>query len=121
VNTTVAVVDNADPQPEWSLVSVTSSEADNGLGDGDTPNDIQIVNDRSFNLRAERGGGEGGRVYTITYQATDACGNSSEVQATVTVPANQAQAKAAGIMVEESGAPDAAGEIFRQFLPQVQQ
>ena len=31
-------------------------------------------------------GSNGGRVYTVTYEATDAAGNSSEASATVTVP-----------------------------------
>ena len=69
-----------------TLVSVTSNEPDNGLGDGDTANDIVIVDDFTFNLRAERSGTGQGRVYTITYQVTDACGNSTLASATVTVP-----------------------------------
>jgi hypothetical protein len=42
------------------LNSITSNEPDNGLGDGDTENDIQNAQygtlDTSFNLRAERSG-----------------------------------------------------------------
>ncbi|MBW7882731.1 MAG: ExeM/NucH family extracellular endonuclease [Caldilineaceae bacterium] len=76
-----------------NLVSVTSSEPDNGLGDGDTPHDIVIVDDRTFNLRAERQGGGPGRVYTIVYKATSACGAESTATATVTVPASQGNGK----------------------------
>ncbi len=68
------------------LVSVTSNEPDNGKGDGNTVDDIVIVDDFMFDLRAERSGGGTGRVYTITYKATDACGNSTVASATVTVP-----------------------------------
>ena len=68
------------------LVSATSSEPDNGLGDGDTANDIVINADGSLSLRAERSGTGSGRVYTITYRATDAGGNSATAVATVTVP-----------------------------------
>ena len=44
------------------------------------------TDDRQFSLRAERSGGEGGRVYTITYRARDAAGNTATATATVTVP-----------------------------------
>ena len=45
------------------------------------------TDDRSFELRAERRQNGKGRIYTVTYQATDASGNSSTATATVTVPA----------------------------------
>jgi predicted extracellular nuclease len=83
---TVTVSDNFDPNPTVTLVSVTSNEDDDGLGDGDTPDDILIVDDYTFQLRAERSALGEGRVYTITYQATDACGNSTTVSVMVTVP-----------------------------------
>ncbi|MBI3195756.1 MAG: HYR domain-containing protein, partial [Ignavibacteriae bacterium] len=74
------------------LTSITCSEPDNGLGDGDTPDDIQDASygtaDTQFKLRAERSGRGNGRVYTITYSATDASGNSSTCVSTVTVPHN---------------------------------
>ena len=57
-----------------------------GNGDGDTVNDIVIVDDDTFQLRAERAGSGDGRVYTITYEVTDACGNSTLASATVNVP-----------------------------------
>jgi hypothetical protein len=79
-------VTDADPNPTVTLVSVTSNEPDNGDDDGDTINDIVIVDDYTFNLRAERSGIGTGRVYTITYQVTDACGNSTQQSASVYVP-----------------------------------
>jgi hypothetical protein len=71
-----------------SLVSVTSNEPDDAPGDGDgnTSNDVVIVDDDSFRLRAERDERGSGRIYTIAYRVTDACGNSSTGTATVTVP-----------------------------------
>ena len=69
-----------------TLVSVTSDEADAGLDGDDLPDDIVIVDDYTFQLRAERWGKGDGRVYTITYQVTDACGNATVATATVTVP-----------------------------------
>jgi predicted extracellular nuclease len=93
VKTTVNATDNADPNPKIELASVTSSEPDNGLGDGDTANDIVKVNDYTFDLRAERSGTGPGRVYTITYKVTDACGNSTQKSATVTVPHDKGNSK----------------------------
>jgi hypothetical protein len=69
-----------------TLVSVTSDEADNGDDDGDTVDDIVIIDDYTFHLRAERSGSGDGRVYTITYQVTDDCGNTTVGTATVAVP-----------------------------------
>ncbi len=71
------------------IISVTSSEPDNGLGDGDTANDIQITGALSVNLRAERSGHGNGRIYTITVQAMDAAGNASTQTITVVVPHEQ--------------------------------
>jgi hypothetical protein len=85
VEATVIVSDNADPGVTATLVSVTSNEPDEGLGDGDTANDIVILDDHTFDLRAERSGRGAGRVYTITYQARDACGNTNLASATVSV------------------------------------
>jgi predicted extracellular nuclease len=89
VNATVQASDNADPAPIVSLVSVTSDEPDDGEDDGNTVNDIVIQGDYSFLLRAERSGVGDGRVYTITYQAIDACGNVTLANATVIVPLNK--------------------------------
>jgi len=86
VTAIVDAFDDWDENPLITLVSVISNEPDEGLGDGDTPNDIVIVDDFHFRLRAERAGTGAGRVYTITYQATDACGNATQVSAVVTVP-----------------------------------
>ena len=90
VTANVQVSDDTDPHPTVTLVSVTSNEPDDGLGDGDTPNDIQDAatgtDDREFQLRAERSGKGGGRVYTVTYRATDAAGNTTTVSVQVSVP-----------------------------------
>ena len=88
VEATVTVQDVCDPSPTIAFVSITSNEPDNGIGDGNTVNDIVIVNDYTFEFRAERSGNGVGRVYTITYQATDASGNSAQASATITVAHN---------------------------------
>lgn len=97
ITATVEASDSCDANPAVSLVSITSSEPDEGLGDGDEPNDIQAVGGgpiafgtdvRSFLLRAERSGAGNGRIYTVTYSAKDAAGNSVSASAQVIVPAN---------------------------------
>ena len=86
---TVTASDNCDDSLDVSLLSITSNEDDNGLGDGDKSDDIQIGEDGSISLRAERSGLGDGRIYTIIYQATDASGNIAEATATVRVPHNK--------------------------------
>jgi hypothetical protein len=86
VETTVSVSDNWDPNPSVTLISVTSNEPDDGDDDGNTVDDIDIVDDYHFLLRAERSDLGTGRIYTITYQVTDFCGNSTIQSATVYVP-----------------------------------
>lgn len=87
ITATITVKDDYDPQPEIKLESITSSEAL-------TADDIQGIqlgtDDRQFSLIAKRAGtNPAGRIYTITYSATDASGNKSTASATVTVPHDQ--------------------------------
>jgi predicted extracellular nuclease len=88
VAATFAADDDFDTDPTVSLVSATSDEPDNapGVSDGNTTDDIVVVDDDSLRLRAERDDAGDGRVYTLTYEVTDDCGNSSTDSATVTVP-----------------------------------
>lgn len=84
------VSDVCDAAPAVQLISIVSNEPDNGLGDGDTSDDIQGAAigtaDSSFLLRAERSGTRSGRVYTITYRATDASLNATTTSAQIVVP-----------------------------------
>jgi hypothetical protein len=50
--------------------TVTSSEADSGVGPGDKPNDIQVILPQLVLLRAERYAA-GGRTYTLTVRIQD--------------------------------------------------
>jgi hypothetical protein len=80
------VSDDIDPSPEVSLVSVVAAEGDNTIGNRYTSDDIQIGEDGSIYLRSERSGTGSSRIYTITYEAVDDCGNVAVSSATVTVP-----------------------------------
>jgi hypothetical protein len=79
------------------LLSATSSEADDsgGFQDGATNGDIQGADlgtaDGSLLLRAERDGKGPGRVYTLTYRASDTSGNATTALGVVTVPHDQGQ------------------------------
>jgi M6 family metalloprotease-like protein len=88
ITATVTVTDICDANPAVILASVTSDEPDDAIGNGDghTVDDIQIGTTLEFKLRAERAGEGDGRVYTITYTAIDASGNSASASATVIVP-----------------------------------
>jgi uncharacterized protein len=90
VDALVTAQDDTDPAPLVQLVSITSSEPDDarGNGDGHTVGDIVTVDGDSFLLRAERSATGPGRLYSLTYRATDACENSTQASATVLVPLN---------------------------------
>jgi hypothetical protein len=82
------------------LTSITSNEPDNGLGDGDFPNDIQGASfgtpDTHFQLRSERSGTGSGRTYTALCTAADASGNTSADTAVVRVPHDQGASAKSG-------------------------
>ena len=93
IGVAVTVTDAESGPAGFILTSITSSEPDTGFGSGDTPNDIVgfVVGtpDISGELRAERSGSAGGRVYTLTYTGFDNAGNSATCQTTVSVPHDQ--------------------------------
>ena len=87
VNATITTSDDYDPEPEIKLESITSSET---LADGDIQNAQSGTDDRDFYLAAKRAGNnQTGRIYTITYSATDASGNKATASATVAVQHDQ--------------------------------
>ena len=74
--------------------SVTSDEPSNSNGDGNTEEDI-IISDEctSVELRAERQGGENGRVYSINLWLQDASGNVGIADFQVMVPHDMGKGK----------------------------
>ena len=93
--TVKAKVTDACGPTTWEILSVTSNQAVDAKGSGNTSPDWKITGDHTVSLRAERTGKDkGGRIYTITLQATDEAGNTSETSAVrVTVPHNQGKNK----------------------------
>ncbi len=93
VNVSVVVTDSLSGPAGSALLSATSNEPDSGLGDGDTPNDIQGfvpgALSTSGQLRAERSGPGTGRVYMLVYQGKDRAGNTAACATTITVPHDQ--------------------------------
>ena len=98
VQATIAAADDFDPSPAVTLVSATSNEPDDAPGDadGNTTDDVLVLDADTLRLRAERDETRSGRVYTITYRVTDDCGNSATDGATVTVPLGPAAQPPAG-------------------------
>jgi hypothetical protein len=92
IRPTVSASDDCDLAPVVTF-SVTSSEPDDGLGDGDTSGDIVVHSLTDIELRAERSGTGPGRTYTLTWTITDADGNSSTFTARVKVPKSQGKSK----------------------------
>jgi hypothetical protein len=95
VTVAVQVTDALSGSGGFTLKAVTSNEADNGLGDGDTAGDIQGFTlggpDTTGQLRAERAARGTGRAYTLVYEGKDLAGNTASCSAIVTVPSNQGQ------------------------------
>jgi hypothetical protein len=78
IEVTITANDNCDDDPTIALESIAMNEGDE--------NDIHVDVDSNIFLRAERYGTGDGRIYDITYEATDDAGNINSASATVTVP-----------------------------------
>jgi probable HAF family extracellular repeat protein len=79
VAVSASVTDNCDAAPATKIVSITCN-------DTASPGEIQITGAMSATLAASKSNSGNTRIYTITVQATDATGNSSTAQVTVSVP-----------------------------------
>lgn len=84
----VSVTDAVTAAPVCSIAAISSNEATNATGDGNTAADWSFAG-LQFALRAERNGAGSGRIYTITATCVDDAGNSSSSSTTVTVPKSQ--------------------------------
>jgi probable HAF family extracellular repeat protein len=84
VTLTLQSSDDSGDTPKCELSRISSSDPDNGTGDGDTAGDTLITGPLAAKLRAERSASKE-RVYTLTVQCTDAAGNASTSSAFVRV------------------------------------
>ena len=97
VTITATATDICDTSPKCRIVSVTSNEPVLGPGSGQTDPDWVITEPGpsvspatlGVQLRPERAGGGTGRVYTVTVSCSDASGNTTAGQTTVTVAHDQ--------------------------------
>jgi len=86
VNASVSADDENFPNPAVQLLSITSNER---LENGDVVAQYGTPA-QTFQVKSERKGDEKtGRIYTVTYSATNSCGNSATASKTVVVPHDQ--------------------------------
>ena len=85
VRVSVTATDNCDSSVTCRIISVSSNEPVNGLGDGDKSPDWMVTGNLTLDLRAERSG-KATRWYTITVECTDSSGNRSTRDVQVSVP-----------------------------------
>jgi hypothetical protein len=88
VSIRVSASDNSGQAVSCRIISVTSNEPVEGLGDGDTAPDWLVTGNLTLNIRAERSGKGSGRVYTINIECSDTSDNLSSKDVSVTVPRN---------------------------------
>ena len=94
VTVEVEAEDICDPEPFCWILGVSSNEPINGPGDGNTEPDWEYTDDPLVVLlRAERAGGDNGRVYTIHVVCEDASGNIAMADVEVTVPHDRGKGK----------------------------
>jgi hypothetical protein len=97
ISVVATATDTCSATTTCSIVSVTSNEAVNAPGSGNTSPDWIITHpgpatspaDLGVELRAERSGGGSGRIYTIDVQCSDPSGNTANGSTTVTAAHDQ--------------------------------
>jgi hypothetical protein len=88
----VAIEGVSDPDGDavtTTVIGVTQDEPLNGLGDGDTAPDAQLASSGRVLLRAERSGLGDGRVYVVSFTASDGKGGTCSGSVSVAVPHDQ--------------------------------
>ena len=83
------VADIVDPKLICRIISVSSSEPQQGMGRGDKAPDWLIKQDLNVYLKSERFGNGSGRVYSIMVECTDKSGNIARSTVDVKVPHNK--------------------------------
>ena len=85
----IAEIDDCDDDVDARVLWVSSDEADDDRGDGNTVDDVAIVAEDAVSLRSERSGRGNGRVYEIGFELVDHDGNTTEGVCEVWVPHDQ--------------------------------
>jgi hypothetical protein len=83
VSVSLSESDQCDPNPVCKIVKITSNEPI-------AASDAQVTGAFTANLSADRLGSGSGRIYTLAVQCTDAAGNVSTANTTVSVPHDKA-------------------------------
>lgn len=81
--------EDLDVNEAGAILWAYSDEPENARGDGNTRNDIVIIDDSTFKVRAERRGSGNGRVYGVMFEISDSAGNLAELLCRVGVPHDQ--------------------------------
>ena len=90
VTVSYSVSDNCTPAAGIVCdLTVSSNQPIDGVGDGHTSKDWEVVDAHHVKLRAERSGTLTDRIYTITITCRDASGNATTKTVAVTVPHDQ--------------------------------
>jgi hypothetical protein len=97
---TYSANDACDANPQVRILSVTSSEPDNGLGDGDTPMDMQF-GPSTVCVRRERSAKGPGRVYRVLVEAMDYAHNATTQEVLINVPRSHDSSCATGTEVDD--------------------
>lgn len=85
VEVNVSATDDSGDVPECRLTGVSASEPDNGIGDGHTVGDAVVTGTLRAQVRAERSGPAGSRLYSLAIECVDGSGNAAQSAATVVV------------------------------------
>ena len=91
IQISVKATDDSGRHVTSRIISVSSNEPIDGLGDGDMSPDWLITGRLTLKLRKERSGTGTGRIYTIVVESTDISGNVTLSTTTVTVPHDMSQ------------------------------
>ena len=92
VQVVVRATDTCGPV-RWRITGITSNEAVDGLGDGQTSPDWLINGPHKALLRAERSGRHSGRIYTLEIEIADAADNTTNRSVQVFVPHDRGRGK----------------------------
>lgn len=101
----LAIQDITDPEGDPITLTITSIFQDEPVGRGNSAPDGQGVGTDWFELRAERLGAGNGRVYHVTFTASDGSGGACTGETLVAVPHDQARPAVDGGTLFDSTVP----------------